>query len=416
MGKDSVTIYVAAHKEEQLDLPDGYRICQVNAERNGKWSGNIIHDNDGDNISLKNDSFCELTALYELWKNSNSDIKGLVHYRRFFADDTSISFLNYLNTTIPKRYLYNRILGKKSIVQYLKNYDVIVEYPRAPYPVNAYEDLLRFVFPENIRALSDVISTSFPEYEKSYWSVLASTNISYLNMFIARNEIFSAYCEWLFQVLFKLKDRIDIENYDAQHKRIFGYLGEVLLNVWLLRNNLKVKYAYRVSTSDKTGFHAYFRSRRYSKIVKALYFKTIKRKSNTYEQKRYQLMKMACQEPYTYTLDNVYDGLNCLDDVLSYYSSLGIGTVSKELVRFNGEEWQYACLKTEANSYQYLQSNNRCIVTVFLDDLEDAVAFAGQIESKYENSYTVNIRIITNNSKVLQLCDIKPEIYVYKMH
>lgn len=45
MSRETLSIYVAAHKEEQMDLPDGYKICQVNAEKSGQWPGPIVHDN-----------------------------------------------------------------------------------------------------------------------------------------------------------------------------------------------------------------------------------------------------------------------------------------------------------------------------------------------------------------------------------
>ena len=41
-----------------------------------------ITDNTGIHISLKNRQYCEMTAVYWIWKNTNHDWIGIEHYRR----------------------------------------------------------------------------------------------------------------------------------------------------------------------------------------------------------------------------------------------------------------------------------------------------------------------------------------------
>ena len=136
---ETISIYVAAHIEDRFDLPEGYKICQVNSEKNGKWAGNIVHDNDSpDNISLKNNRYSELTALYELWKNNDSDIKGLAHYRRLFTETRDISYQIFSGLKITKNTIRSYILDKDTIVRIMKSKDMIVELPWFPW-VSVFE-------------------------------------------------------------------------------------------------------------------------------------------------------------------------------------------------------------------------------------------------------------------------------------
>lgn len=59
-----MAIYVVSHKEIDSEFPEGYKTIIVNADVN-KVEGDY-YDNIGDNISSKNSSYCELTALYWL--------------------------------------------------------------------------------------------------------------------------------------------------------------------------------------------------------------------------------------------------------------------------------------------------------------------------------------------------------------
>ncbi len=80
-----MTVYVITHKKfDYVDqLPVGYIPMMVGANVNGVPSG-YLADNTMKNISDKNPQYCELTGLYWMWKNSNSNKVGLAHYRRFF--------------------------------------------------------------------------------------------------------------------------------------------------------------------------------------------------------------------------------------------------------------------------------------------------------------------------------------------
>ena len=59
-------------------------------------------------------------------------------------------------------------------------------------------------------------------------------------MIITRKNIFDDYCKWLFDVLFEVEKRVDISDRDDYQKRIFGFLSERLIKVWLIKNEYKV--------------------------------------------------------------------------------------------------------------------------------------------------------------------------------
>ena len=59
------------------------------------------------------------------------------------------------------------------------------------------------------------------------------------NMFVMRSDYFDRYCKWLFDILFKVEKKLDISSYDVQEARVFGYISELLLDVWLETNNIK---------------------------------------------------------------------------------------------------------------------------------------------------------------------------------
>lgn len=71
------------HKEYQFPKDALYTPIQVNAQKNKDLG--YLKDNEGDNISFKNNNYCELTAMYWAWKNLSCDIIGINHYRRILG-------------------------------------------------------------------------------------------------------------------------------------------------------------------------------------------------------------------------------------------------------------------------------------------------------------------------------------------
>ena len=253
----TIQIYVATHKQIPFDLPDYCSIMQVNTAKNAPWP-NVLHDADGDNIASKNPYYSELTVLYSLWKNSNADIKGLMHYRRYLGESSALPL--YHVDIFPTKSIAKNCISRKSIFSALSNHDLIVPIPEGPFPRNVFEDLLRFCYLKDICHMIDVIEDAYPEDAEALHTVLEASHVSYCNMFIARKAVFDDYCAWLFGILEKVEARCDLTGYDAQHARLYGYLSEVLMDVYILRHKCRCDYRQIIMPVDDTNASLRLRS------------------------------------------------------------------------------------------------------------------------------------------------------------
>ena len=55
----------------------------------------------------------------------------------------------------------------------------------------------------------------------------------------------------MFSIFFELESRVNVSNYDIYHKRLFGFLSEELLLVYITARNLRVKEGNIRITSEK---------------------------------------------------------------------------------------------------------------------------------------------------------------------
>lgn len=239
MGKD-IKILVCSHKEARLPQHEYFYPIQVGAAlTNARFFP--AQDNTGDNISAKNQHFCELTAHYWAWKNLPCAIIGLNHYRRFF--DFYRPFPEYspdrsfvtLESFLKEKYQF------PDIENLLEKYDIILP-PKRHYPYNVATQYAIFHIINDFNILKEVIHDITPEYSEAFDTLMYKSNgYSGYNMFITRWEHFAGYSEWLFKVLFELEKRVKLSGYSDQ-ARLFGYLSERLINIYCIKNRLKIKY------------------------------------------------------------------------------------------------------------------------------------------------------------------------------
>lgn len=191
-----------------------------------------LSDDTGDSISTQNCYYGELTGIYWLWKNySGRENIGICHYRRFFIDE---------DKQLLKEADYERILSE---------YDVITS--KAMHAGEPYRDY--YAKAHNGRDLEEegrVIAELYPQDYPAFEQVMAGDKHYFGNLMVTSRALFDDYCGWLFPIFFELQKRIDVSSYDEYHRRVFGFLSEQLLLVWITARGLKV-YECSVGISEE---------------------------------------------------------------------------------------------------------------------------------------------------------------------
>ena len=219
-----IKFVVATHKEYRIPSSSLYIPVQAGAALHEPLP--YIGDNTGDHISEKNRNFCELTCLYWAWKNLPAEYLGLCHYRRYFClhrkKDPWVSVLTseQADTLMKKAPL---LLPRK------RNYFIETNYTQY---IHAHNE-------QDLTVTRAILTEKCPEYLSAFDAVMRSTKGHRFNMFLMRRDLLDAYCNWLFSVLFVLEERLDISGYSDNDKRVFGFVAERLLDVWVETNHIE---------------------------------------------------------------------------------------------------------------------------------------------------------------------------------
>lgn len=239
VNKNDLNIYVCAYKDFNMsNIPnkDYYKVLNYSD-----------CNNDLNDIKLL---YSEYYHFYEIWKNIDiPNFIGLCHYRRFLnVSDEDIEDLknNNVDMILPKKYVF----GISNYKQYTQNFNK-----------------------EFLVVVGAIIKKYYPDYLQTYCDFFNDNKLYSNSIFITRKDIFLDYCKFIFDIFdkfgqyFKFNSIADVYNYidnnSSEFKfkgtklndmskdkyeemrnnfaRIYGFLGERLLNVYVTKNNLKTK-------------------------------------------------------------------------------------------------------------------------------------------------------------------------------
>lgn len=185
-----------------------------------RLSDNMATDDTGKHISARNKQFCELTALYWIWKNAKEDIVGMVHYRRHFI--------------LPEDWVERMRRNEVDVILPVPLYVApsVADNYRERHDVSDWEYMMQYL-QENHGA---EYSQAEEFFEKNLYSPC--------NMFIMRKEVLDELCTWLFPILFYVAG-YGGEKKDHYQNRYPGFLSERLMSFYFEkhRNRFKVVYA-----------------------------------------------------------------------------------------------------------------------------------------------------------------------------
>ena len=246
-----IKILISYHDKHPLIKSDILTPIQTGCALAKERFEGMLQDDDGDNISAKNPKYSEIAAQYWAWKNydklGNPDYIGFMHYRRHFIFNQEAPLPK--DTWLPQSPFYlvqeasevREYIGTDNqIIQQVQGTDCITVKPydlthlghasiRGNYPT------IFGAQAKDFDLLIETLKEVHPDYSDEI-ARLENRSLKYCcNMFVMPKDIFFRYNEFLFPVLEKLEEKIDVTYYCENYTRVLGYLAEIVFNVFYFR-------------------------------------------------------------------------------------------------------------------------------------------------------------------------------------
>lgn len=260
LSNKKIHLYVVCHKAAYVPDLNCLKPIQVGTACSKTKLAGMLYDNDGDNISDKNKSYCELTAQYWAWKNDDADYYGFFHYRRYFSFNTEHEFEedgygNILVNRMTERDLTRFQISDSHIQELIPKYDVITvrardinenvklsgaEKRKTNYTEYGNSDAQHI---EDLDKALRITELKYPEFKTAIQKYMHDDKTYECNMFIMNKRLYSEYCSWLFDILSTLENEIDLEYYNQEEMRVFGFIAERLFGVYytFLKENPSIR-------------------------------------------------------------------------------------------------------------------------------------------------------------------------------
>ena len=216
----------------------------------------IKGDNTGENISEKKVHYSELTVQYWAWKNWEANYYGLCHYRRYLSFSDECFPRNDYNVILEKSLTEKTAaiheLKEDKIRSQLERYDIIIgesfnttKITRVR-PQKSVLDLWlvsrKLVEPKAVYLTIDIVKELYPQYYDSTIEYLNSNRYRGYNCFIMRKDVFFPLCQFQFDVMEELEQRLDMSHYSGNMVRTPAYMSELLFGAFIWHLQKEGKY------------------------------------------------------------------------------------------------------------------------------------------------------------------------------
>ena len=254
-SQPDIKIFVACHKPSYVADNVYLYPIQVGAAL-AKARLDMLHDDEGENISDKNKSYCELTAQYWAWKNIEADYYGFFHYRRYFVFDPAVEcnddWGNVVFDRITPEALDQMKLQPEIMRKMIQQYDAItvkgrryLQTDQHGEPLTVYHEygMVPFQHREDLDITLKILEEKYPAFHEAVQEYMRSELAHECNMFIMKKDLYFQYCQWLFDILFEAEKHIDTTWYSVEEYRVMGYLAERLCGIYFtyLENQKDIK-------------------------------------------------------------------------------------------------------------------------------------------------------------------------------